>query len=118
MSAENDGTKCATALKDFNKVVAELGPLIKAGQFNLSNQEGADKARSYGVSLEDLKASPCKLDIVLAGFDEKGDTEEWPHFSGVLPTANEASSIACNHHIGFTYNLLFLLIVSQPHIYR
>ncbi|BDA46353.1 probable protein disulfide-isomerase DDB_G0275025 [Coccomyxa sp. Obi] len=82
--ADDDGTKCATALKDFNKVVAELGPLIKAGQFNTSSEEGADKARSYGVSPEDLKTSPCKLDIALANFDEKGDTEEWPHFTGEM----------------------------------
>lgn len=98
--ADDDGTKCATALKDFNKVVAEMGPLIKAGQFNASIEKGAEIARSYGVSPESLTASPCKLDIVLAGFDEKGDTEEWPHFSGVLPTANQASSIGCSSHLG------------------
>lgn len=80
--ADEKGTTCTTALKSFNEVVAELGPLIKAGQVNISSEEGADRGRAYGVSADTLKASDCKLDIVLANFDEKGDPEDWQHFTG------------------------------------
>jgi hypothetical protein len=80
--ADEKGITCTTALKSFNEVVAELGPLIKAGQVNISSEEGADKGRAYGVSADTLKASDCKLDIVLANFDEKGDPEDWQHFTG------------------------------------
>ena len=109
-AADDDGTNCATALKDFNKAVAEMGPLIKAGQFNASSGEGGERARSYGVSTEKLKASPCKPDIVLAGFDEKGDTEEWPHFNGMLSIANKAVSQGCSPHISCVYGILFLFV--------
>ncbi len=89
--ADEMGAKCSTALKKFNEVIAELGPLIKAGQVNITSEEGADKARAYGVSGDELKTSDCKLDIVLANYDEKGDAEDWQHFTG-----NFAAALWCS----------------------
>ena len=100
LHTDEKGTKCVTALKNFNEVIAELGPLIKAGQVNVSSEEGGDKARAYGVSADTLKASDCKLDIVLANFDEKGDPEDWQHFTG--------ASIDIYIHVKFYIAILFL----------
>jgi hypothetical protein len=98
-AADNPNEGCRKPLSDFNKVVAELGPLIKVGQVNLSSEaDAAAKAREYGIDAEALAGSPCKLEILLAPFDDKGEPEEWQHFKGsfivyICPSVNHLTNM-------------------------
>ena len=79
------GGDCNATLAAFNKAVSELGPLIKAGQVDVTAEEAAAKAGAYSVSAAELSAAPCALHLALAPFDDKGEPAEWQRFSGALP---------------------------------
>ena len=76
------GDGCNATLAAFNRAVADLGPLIKAGQVNVTGEDAAARAAVYGVHAAELSASPCALHVALAPFDDKGDPAEWQRFAG------------------------------------
>ena len=82
--ADKESAACKEALAQFNKAVSGLGELIKAAQIQVSDASAAEAAK-YSVDTAALSIDPCQLDIVLLPFDEdKGDPEEWQHFTGLL----------------------------------
>ena len=80
--ADNEAGACKDKVAELNRVVAELGPLIKAAQVGVG-EAAAAQAKQYGVDADRLGADSCALDIVLLPFDEdKGSPEDWQHYAG------------------------------------
>ena len=80
--ADKEATSCKDKVAELNKVVAELGPLIKAAQVAVGDTASA-QAKQWGVDGDRLGADPCALDIALLPFDEdKGSPDDWQHYAG------------------------------------
>ncbi|CAK0750414.1 hypothetical protein CVIRNUC_001989 [Coccomyxa viridis] len=79
-----EAESCKDKVAELNKIVAELGPLIKAAQIVVGDAASA-QAKQYGLDGDKLGIDPCALDIVLLPFDEdKGSPEDWQHYAGDL----------------------------------
>lgn len=95
--ADEEAAPCKEALAQFNKIVSGLGDLIKAVQVQVSDASAAEAAK-YSVDTAALSTDPCKLEIVLLPFDEdKGEPEEWQHFSG-LPSVGRRRPVCRRMH--------------------
>lgn len=80
--AGKEAESCKDKVAELNKIVAELGPLIKAAQIVVGDAASA-QAKQYGLDGDKLGIDPCALDIVLLPFDEdKGSPEDWQHYAG------------------------------------
>ena len=93
--ADKEAGACKDKVADFNKVVADLGPLIKAAQIVVGDAASA-QAKQYGVDGDKLGTDPCALDIVLLPFDEdKGSPEDWQHYAGAQTWSLHSFDIIC-----------------------
>ena len=93
--ADKEAGACKDKVADFNKVVADLGPLIKAAQIVVGDAASA-QAKQYGVDGDKLGTDPCALDIVLLHFDEdKGSPEDWQHYAGAQTWSLHSFDIIC-----------------------
>ena len=83
LHAGKPSNACNATLRSFNKAVADLGPLIKAAQVNVTSDEDVAKTGAYGVNPAVLHASSCELDVLLAPFEDKSDAKDWQHYKGM-----------------------------------
>ena len=107
--ADKEAGACKDKVAEFNKVVADLGPLIKAAQIVVGNA-ASTQAKQYGVDGDKLGTDPCALDIVLLPFDEdKGSPEDWQHYAGAQTWSLHISDQFCFLPLLFPANALHML---------